>query len=298
MPATRGKPGARDARLCHSAGVDEARAESLAREPLPLRGRVALVTGVSRRGGIGHAIACRLAAYGADVFLHHFQPHDREQEWGVDDLDSAREGVRAHLAAEEAALADQHADLAEPGAPEQLLEAAVEAFGHVDVLVCNHALTGEDGPLGELTTTELDRHWAVDARSAILLAQAFANRHDGRRGGAIVFLSSGQHLGPLPGEIAYAAAKAALAGVTTTLADQLADRGIRVNTVNPGPVDTGYLTEEMWRAVAPMFPFGRYGHPDDPARLISWLVTDEARWITGQVLNTEGGFGRWRPRGS
>ena len=82
-----------------------------------------------------------------------------------------------------------------------------------------------------------------------------------------------------------------------TIADQLADDGIRVNTVNPGPVDTGYLTEEMLRTIAPMFPHGRYGVPDDPARLIAWLVTDEAAWITGQVINTEGGFGRHRPRG-
>ncbi|QFG21700.1 SDR family oxidoreductase [Actinomadura sp. WMMB 499] len=111
-------------------------------------------------------------------------------------------------------------------------------------------------------------------------------------------MTSGQHLGPMPSEVAYAAAKAALEGVTVTLADQLANRGIRLNTVNPGPVDTGYLTEDMWRTVAPMFPSGRYGEPDDPARLITWLVTDEARWITGQVINTEGGFGRWRPRGA
>lgn len=83
---------------------------------------------------------------------------------------------------------------------------------------------------------------------------------------------------------------------TTTIADQLADRGIRVNTVNPGPVDTGYLTEEMRRVVEPKFPFGRYGSPDDPARLIAWLATEEASWITGQIINTEGGFGRWRPR--
>ncbi len=230
------------------------------------------------------------------MFLHHFVPHDREQEWGADDLDSVRKGVRTHLAGEEASMADGHSDLTEPDAPEQVLQAAVEEFGHVDILVCNHALTGEDGPLGALTT-ELDRHWAVDARSSILLAQAFANHHDGRAGGAVVFLTSGQHLGPLPG-VAYAAAKAALAGVTTTLADQLADQGIRINTVNPGPVDTGYLTDDMWREVAPMFPFGRYGQPDDPARLISWLVTDEAQWVTGQILNTEGGFGRYRPRGS
>lgn len=231
------------------------------------------------------------------MFLQHFVPHDREQEWGADDLDSVRAGVRAHLAVEEASVADGHSDLTDSAAPEQVVEAAVAAFGHVDILVCNHALTGEDGPLGALSA-ELDRHWAVDARSAILLAQAFANQHDARDGGAIVFMTSGQHLGPLPGQVPYAAAKAALAGVTTTLADQLADHGIRVNTVNPGPVDTGYLTEDMWREVAPMFPFGRYGQPDDPARLISWLVTDEARWITGQIINTEGGFGRWRPRGS
>lgn len=114
---------------------------------------------------------------------------------------------------------------------------------------------------------------------------------------SVVFLTSGQHLGPMPGEVAYAAAKAAIAGVTRTIADQLADRGIRVNTVNPGPIDTGYLTSEMWEAVAPMFPRGRFGRPDDAARLIAWLVTDEAAWITGQTINAEGGFGRWRPRG-
>ncbi|PXY38598.1 SDR family oxidoreductase [Prauserella flavalba] len=268
----------------------------LERERRPLEGRVAVVTGVSRRGGIGYAIARRLAAYGANVFLQHFQPHDREQAWGADDLDAVLDGVRSCLTGEGARLAHVAADFAEPETPQRVLDAAVAEFGHVDVLVCNHALSGADGPLGELTAVELDRHWAVDARSSILLAQAFANQHDGRPGGVAIFLTSGQDLGPMPGEVAYAAAKAALAGVTVTLADQLADQGIRLNTVNPGPVDTGYLTEDMWRVTAPMFPFGRFGEPDDPARLIGWLVTDEARWVTGQVINTEGGFGRWRPR--
>jgi len=260
----------------------------------PLEGRVAVVTGVSRRAGIGYAIACRLASLGAAVFLHHFAVHDREQEWGADDLDAVLAGVRGKAVT--GRVADIDADLAEADAPKRVVDAAVDAFGHVDILVCNHALTGQDGPLGALTAAELDRHWAVDARSSILLLQEFANQHDGREGGAAVLMTSGQALGPLPGEIAYGAAKAALHGMTVTFADQLADSGIRVNTVNPGPVDTGYLTDEMWQTVAPMFPFGRYGRPDDPARLISWLVTDEARWITGQVINTEGGFGRWRPR--
>lgn len=267
------------------------------RDPFPLRGRTALITGVSRRGGIGYATACRLAEFGADLFLHHYAPHDEEQEWGADDLQTVLSGVRARQPLQGNRLADTHADLAEPDAPQQLLDTAVAELGHIDILVCNHALTGEDGALGELTAAQLDRHWAVDARSCILLAQAFAAQHDGRPSGSIVFMTSGQHLGPLPGEVAYGAAKAALAGLTVTLADQLADSGVRVNTVNPGPVDTGYLTEEMWRTVEPMFPFGRFGEPDDPARLIAWLVTDEARWVTGQQIDTEGGFGRWRPRG-
>ncbi|MFD4401258.1 SDR family oxidoreductase [Nocardia sp. NPDC058499] len=270
--------------------------QAVGREPFPLRNRTVLVTGASRRAGIGFAIACTMASYGANLVLHHFRPHDRQQEWGADDLNAVVAEVRRH-ALPEAFVVELGGDLADPAEPERLMHAAVEAAGHIDVLVCNHALTGEDGALGEITAQQLDRHWAVDARSSILLAQAFARQHDGRPGGSVVFMTSGQALGPLPGEVAYAAAKAALAGVTTTLADQLADQGIRVNTVNPGPVDTGYLTAEMWQLVEPMFPFGRYGRPEDPARLIAWLATDEAAWITGQIINTEGGFGRWRPRG-
>lgn len=276
--------------------MDAEHRDDLARDPLPLRGRTVLVTGVSRRAGIGYATACRLAAYGANVFCHHFAPHDREQPWGDDDIDAVLAGIRGHLVGD-ARIADAHFDLSEAEAPERLLAAAADAFGTVDALICNQALSGSDGALGELTAQDLDRHWAVDARASILLAQEFANRHESGASGSIVFLTSGQGLGPMPGEVAYAAAKAAIAGITATIADQLADDGIRVNTVNPGPVDTGYVTESMWREVAPMFPLGRYGEPDDPARLIAWLVTDEASWITGQVINTEGGFGRWRPRG-
>lgn len=270
--------------------------DPLARDLLPLRGKSVVITGVSRRAGIGYATACQLAAYGASVFCHHYSPHDVEQPWGSDDIDAVLDGVRAHLV-EDARIADLHADLADPESAEQLIRAAVEAFGRVDALICNQALSGSDGAIGELNATNLDRHWAVSARASILLAQAFAGRHDAAAPGAIVFLTSGQGLGPLPGEVAYAAAKAAIAGVTVTIADQLAERGIRVNTVNPGPVDTGYLTDEAWRMLKPMFPFGRFGSPEDPARLIAWLLTEEAAWITGQTINTEGGFGRWRPRG-
>lgn len=276
--------------------MDHERRNGLARDPLPLRGRSVVVTGVSRRAGIGYAIACTMAAYGASVFCHHFAPHDRAQPWGADDVDAVLDGVRGHLVGD-ARVADVEADLGDPDAPERTIAAAVAAFGRVDALVCNQALSGSDAALGSLTAADLDRHWAVDARASILLAQAFAHRFDGQ-GGSIVFMTSGQALGPMPGEVAYAAAKAAIAGVVRTIADQLADRGIRVNAVNPGPVDTGYLDEDARRSLAPRFPFGRAGTPQDAARLVAWLVTDEAAWITGQTLHGEGGFRRGRPRGA
>ena len=94
-------------------------------------------------------------------------------------------------------------------------------------------------------------------------------------------------------EIAYAASKGALASITRTLADSLAGRSITLNTVNPGPVDTGYAASERHEQVRRHFPQGRWGTPDDPARLIAWLATDDAAWITGQVISTEGGFRRW-----
>lgn len=260
-----------------------------------LRGRVAVVTGVSRRRGIGYAIALRLAAAGADLFITHHRAHDESQPWGADDIEAVLGGIRDARRDEGQRVADMAVDLAVPDAPDRVMARAVKTYEHVDILICNHARSGGDGALGELTAEMLDGHWAVNARSTLLLVQAFAAQHDGREGGRVVLMTSGQGLGPLPGEVAYGASKAALSGITLTLADQLADDGITLNTVNPGPVDTGYMTPELSEYLAPMFPMGRMGRPDDPARLIEWLVTDEGRWMTGQVLDTEGGFARWRP---
>ena len=263
-----------------------------------LRGRVALITGVSRRRGIGFAVARRLAAMGADLFLTHFQPHDALQPWGADDIPALLAELRRGAPAG-TSIADLDADLGETATAQAVVDAASRRFGHLDILVCNHARSGGDAGLLDLDADRLDEHWRVNARSTLLLTRAFALQHDGRPGGRVVWLTSGQRLGPMRGEVAYATSKAALAGVLATVADELIDRGVLLNAVNPGPVDTGYLTAEtadrdprVLAEVLRAFPQGRYGEPDDPARLIAWLVSDEGRWVCGQVIDSEGGFRR------
>ncbi|MFI5719182.1 SDR family oxidoreductase [Nocardia sp. NPDC051750] len=269
--------------------------------PRDLTGRVAVVTGVSRRAGIGYAVARRLAARGAQLFLTHWVPHDEPQPWGADDLDLVRRGLAAAPR-----LADRSVDFADPAAGHQTIDAAIAEFGHVDILVANHARSGGDGTLFEIDAATLDGHWAVDARSVLLLTQAFAKQYRPDRGevtdrGRVIWMTSGQHLGPMRTEIAYGSAKSVLAGMTATVAAELIERGIVLNTVNPGPVDTGFLDPaatdlepDFIDAVHAAFPRGRAGTPDDPARLIEWLVSDDGRWVVGQVIDSEGGFRRSR----
>ncbi|MBO2463293.1 SDR family oxidoreductase [Actinomadura violacea] len=254
-----------------------------------LAGRVAVVTGVGRRAGIGFAVARELLDAGASVLVHSWTPHDEEQPWGADPV----EEVLGALGGVGPRLVHVAADFAEADAPGFVVRRAVEVFGAVDVVVANHARSAEQ-TLGEVTADELDRCWAVNARASVLLAQAFAEVHDDARpGGRIVLFTSGQHLGPMGREIPYAVSKGAIHQMTLTLADVLADRGVTVNAVNPGPTDTGWADEELTARVAGALPFGRWGRPDDVARLVRWLVSDEGRWITGQVINSEGGFRRW-----
>lgn len=268
-----------------------------------LSGRVALVTGVSRRQGIAYAVARRLLADGCDLFVSHHHAHDTAQPWGGDDVDRVLASLREEFP--ERRLADLPADLADPAAPEELVAAAVREFGHVDTLVAVHARSGGDGPLLACDPQMLDAHWAVNTRSTLLLTRFVAEQFDPARTpngtGRVIWFSSGQWLGPMPGEVAYATAKAGLAGVAMTVADELIDRGILLNVVNPGPVDSGYLspsgglfTEEEIAPIKARMPLGRFGRPDDPARLVAWLVSAEGGWVVGQVINSEGGFRRFR----
>jgi len=248
-----------------------------------LEGRVALVTGVSRRAGIGFAIARRLLGDGCSVFAQGWTPHDATQQWGADT------GTSAALADLGGPAQYVEANFADPEAPSLVVASAREAFGHIDLLIVNHARSGH-GRLNETSAEQLDAFLHENVRAAILLVKEFAAQHDGRPGGRVILMTSGQHLAAMTREVAYAVSKGALHQATKTLADELIDRGITVNTVNPGPTDTGW--DIASKDPRPAMPLGRWGQPDDAARLIAWLCSDQANWITGQVIDSEGGFRR------
>ena len=180
-------------------------------------------------------------------------------------------------------------DLSLPESPEQLLDAVAERLGLPSILVNNAAHSARDG-YEALDDATLDAHYAVNLRATALLSAVFARRFDGETGGRIVNLTSGQSLGPMPGELAYAATKGAIEAFTRTLAAEVGHKGITVNAVNPGPTDTGWMTEEIRQELSAKFPAGRVGEPEDAARVVAFLASDEADWITGQVIHSEGGF--------
>lgn len=283
---------------------------------LPLTGKTALITGVSRRRGIGFAVATKLASLGASVFIHHYRPHDERLPWGGDDLDEVRRGVRSVLIGA-ANVGDVDADLTDSSTIPAVLDAAFALTGDLDILVCNHAQSGGDGSILDMTPERLDAFWNTNTRSTMLLTAEFARRKSGlaesapaRPGdpvpfqgpfeepvGRVFWMTSGQIEDAMPGEVAYATSKAALAGVTKTVAAELMRVGIVLNTINPGPVNTGYLDAETTdRALDVLndrfssLPFGRVGAPSDPAELIGWLSSPGGSWLVGQVLTSDGGF--------
>jgi 3-oxoacyl-[acyl-carrier protein] reductase len=154
--------------------------------------------------------------------------------------------------------------------------------------VNNAAYSTRDG-YGTLDAAILDAHYAVNLRATALLSVLFARRFEVEPG-RIINLTSGQSLGPMPGELAYAATKGAIEAFTRTLAVEIAHKGITVNAVNPGPTDTGWISEDLRSELSSKSPFGRVGEPEDAARLVAFLAGDEAAWITGQTIHSEGGF--------
>jgi len=252
-----------------------------------LHGKVALVTGVTRSAGIGQAIARELAAAGCNLFLSFFRPYDRRQPWGVGDEEP--KSLMTELLASRVEVGSSEVDLSKPDSPADLFRDARERFGRVDILV-NNAAYSLSGEIDSLTAEDLDRHYAVNLRAAALLCREFVSHHRPGNAACIVNLTAGQGITPMPGELAYAATKGALDALTTTLAAEVASKGIRVNAVDPGPTDTGWIVKEQRRSLEEGAPMGRLGQPRDAARLVLFLASPASGWITGQIIRSRGGF--------
>ncbi|MEK4403192.1 SDR family oxidoreductase [Sporosarcina sp. FSL K6-6792] len=250
---------------------------------------IAIVTGVSRLKGIGAAICKELAEAGYHIFFTYWTDYDKKMPWSIDLNEPMI--LKEELIKKGVKVSCMELDLTQYDAPEQLLSRVSEQLGYPDILI-NNAAYSTNNDFSNITSEELDKHYMVNVRATTLLSSKFAQNFDKKSGGRIVNITSGQFQGPMPGELAYATTKGAVDALTITLSAELAPLGITVNAINPGPTDTGWMTEEIKSELTPMFPFGRIGEPKDVAKMIKFLVSDEADWITGQIIHSEGGFKR------
>lgn len=243
-----------------------------------LTGKVAIVTGASR--GIGRATAEALARAGAHVVVNY-----------VRGAEAAEEVVRAIVAAGGKAEALGF-DVSDSEATTEAITAAVKRLGRLDILVANAGIA-IDGLFLRLKDDDLDRMMSVNVKGALACARAAMKPMMRAKAGRIVFLSSIVGESGNAGQVAYSASKAALLGVTKTLAKEYGSRNITVNAVAPGFIDTDMTTQisaEMKEAMLTAIPLGRTGRPEEIAASIVFLCSDEASYITGQTLRVNGGM--------
>jgi len=258
-----------------------------------LKDKTALITGANT--GIGKATALAFAAEGTNVVIHYLgQKIDIEEPFQPEYYGfSGKQGAleladRIKANGGKAAIAE--ANLCLPEAIPGLFDEAETAFGRVDILVNNAAHCELPDDIFSATGSNIERHFAVNTRAAVLLISEFVNRHKMRGGtwGRIINLST-DAAQAFATQISYGASKAAIEAYTRSIAWEIGHLGITVNTVAPGPVQTGWMSAELVEKVLPDIPLGRVGTPEDIADVIVFLASDQARWLTGQVIKVSGG---------
>lgn len=245
---------------------------------------LALITGVGRTVGIGAGVARRLAASGWDIAFTYWTPYDERMTWGPET--GASQAITDTLTQHGAATRAVEADLADPDAPAHVFDEVERDLGTVTALVMCHCESVDSGLL-DTTVESFDRHFAVNARATWLLIREFGRRFTATPGtGRIIALTSDHTVNNLP----YGASKGALDRITLAAAHELAHLGITANVINPGPVDTGWMTDEVRAQVLHQTPLHRLGTPQDTAHLVDFLCSPEGQWVNGQLLMSNGGL--------
>ncbi len=241
--------------------------------------RVSLVTGGSR--GIGRAICLALARAGDVVAFNHFDPDE-----------SAAEETLELLEAKGVACEGQRFDVSDPEQVRQYIDHLVDTYGRLDVLVNNAGIT-MDALMVRMSLEQFERVIRVNLVGAFVCLQAAAKVMMKQRSGCVVNVASVVGAIGNVGQANYASSKAGLMGLTKTAARELAARNVRVNAVAPGYIETA-MTEAMpqraQEAMKAMIPMGRAGQPEDVADVVAFLCSDEARYLTGQVVHVSGGM--------
>jgi 3-oxoacyl-[acyl-carrier protein] reductase len=245
-----------------------------------LEGKVAVVTGASK--GIGAGIAKGLATAGATVVVNYAS--DR----------AGAERVVADIAAKGGKAIAVQGDVAKTADLKRLFDETQRAFGRLDVLV-NNAGVYQFGPLEALTEDEFHREFNINVLGT-LLATKEAIKHFGNRGGSVINMSSIASQKGIPGAALYSATKSAVDGMTRSLAAELGPQNIRVNAIAPGGVETegthsgGLIGSDFEKDMVAATPLGRFGQPDDIARVAVFLASDASAWLTGERLTASGGY--------
>jgi|SRR5579871_902854 len=244
-----------------------------------LNGKVAIVTGASK--GIGAGIAEDLAKEGATVVVNYATSGKQAEEL-VERIQAGGGKAKAI-----------RADVSKPNEAKRLVDQTVKEFGKIDILV-NNAGVYEFKPLTEVTEQHFSRIFDLNVKGLLFATQAATNAF-GDQGGAVINISSMASVGALPNSSVYSATKAAVDSFTRVLAAELGPKNTRVNSVLPGPVETEGardLAEWDWllKNIVPQTPLGRVGQPHDIATVVSFLASDDAQWITGQVIPVAGGL--------
>jgi 3-oxoacyl-[acyl-carrier protein] reductase len=243
-----------------------------------LQDRVAIVTGGSR--GIGRAIALALAEQGARVVVNYHASA------------TAAEEVASQIRERGGAALAVQADVSRAGEADRLVQAALDAYGTVDILVANAGIA-RDALFLRMSEEDWDAVLDTNLKGAFFCAKAVQRTFLKRRAGRIVLTGSVVGLAGNIGQANYAAAKAGLIGFGRTLAKELGPRGITVNIVAPGFIETDMtagLAPEVIAHARDRIPLGRLGHAEDVAALVAYLCTDAAAYITGQVIGVDGGL--------